>query len=100
MAALSTLAQSTFPTNDRYKMKNYLSENWDGWPLHIAVTVVIFLCAYYYPGETLLVINTIFWPDREATQHEGYANIWTPHRILEWGAPVIVGVACYIGWFT
>jgi hypothetical protein len=81
-------------------MKEYLSENWDGWPLHTAIALFIFWCHRTFdPATVLLIINTIFWPDREATQHHGYANIWTPHRIMDWGSPVLMGIGCYIGWF-
>lgn len=79
---------------------DYIKENWDGWPTHTAVALLVFWLFFYWPAETLLAVNTIFWPDREATQHEGYKNIWTPHRILEWGAPVLMGIACYIGWYS
>lgn len=77
-------------------IKNYLKANWDGWPLHSLITGFVFWCIVTFdPVTVLLIINTIFWPDREATQHGGYANIWTLHRILEWGCPVLVGFAAY-----
>jgi len=76
-------------------MIEYLKKNWDGWPLHSIIAGAIMWSGYHYPAETLLAANTIFWPDREATQHDGYANIWTFHRILEWGCPVLVGFVAY-----
>lgn len=70
---------------------NYWKENWDGWPLHSLIAFVLMLPAVSnsYP-LVMFLLNVIFWPSREAWQHGGYANIWTPHRILEWGAPIIV----------
>ena len=76
-------------------LKEYIKENWDGWPLHSIIALAFMLCGMKWPMETLLVANTIWWPDREATQHEGYRNIWTLHRILEWALPVAVGVGVY-----
>lgn len=76
-------------------MKEYIKENWDGWPLHSLIAVVFIYSLYYYPLETGLVANTALWPDREAAQHDGYANIWTLHRIMEWGCPVVVGFIAY-----
>jgi len=93
------------------KLKEYLKDNWDGWPLHLVLAVSFFLCAKIFdPATVLLILNTIFWPDREATQHydkktegnlgrlSGYKNIWTFHRIMEWGAPILGGFAAYYLW--
>ena len=74
---------------------HYVKENIDGWPLHTAIAVGFLVAGTRWPMETLLVANTIWWPDREATQHEGYANIWTFHRIMEWGLPVVAGFITY-----
>lgn len=80
-------------------MKQYLSENWDGWPLHAAIATLLSWCIITFdPATVFLITNSVFWIDREATQHKGYANVWTPHRILEWGAPLLMGIACYMGW--
>lgn len=76
-------------------MKKYIRENWDGWPLHSIIAAAFMYGAYTYPMETMLTVNTVWWPDREATQHGGYANIWTLHRILEWALPVLVGFVLY-----
>lgn len=80
-------------------MKNYIKENIDGWPLHTAIAIGFLVAGYYRPMETLLVANTIWWPDREATQHGGYRNIWTLHRIMEWGLPMVAGFVTY-WWLT
>lgn len=77
------------------RIKTYIKENWDGWPLHSLVAAVFMYGAYFWPMETMLVANTIWWPDREATQHGGYKDIWTLHVILEWALPVLVGVVLY-----
>lgn len=76
-------------------INDYIKENWDGWPLHSAVAGGFMIAGYYYPMEALLVANTVWWPDREATQHNGYKNIWTFHRIMEWGCPLLVGFGLY-----
>ncbi len=75
--------------------QDYAQNNWDGWPLHSLIAAAFLFSGMYYPMETLLVANTIWWIDREATQHEGYKNIWTFHRILEWGLPMMVGFTIY-----
>lgn len=76
-------------------IKEYIKENWDGWPLHSLIAGAFMWGGFYYPQETLLVANTIWWPDREATQHDGWGDIWTFHRIMEWGCPVLVGFIIY-----
>lgn len=77
-------------------MKKYLIENWDGWPLHSLLAGLFFWAmASLDPFTVLLVLNTVFWPNREADQHKGYWNIWTFHRVMEWGCPVLVGFVCW-----
>jgi len=79
-----------------HMIKQYIKENWDGWPLHGALAALFFWAIVTFdPPTVLLILNTIFWPDREATQHKGYANIWTMHRIGEWGVPLLVGFIAY-----
>ena len=77
------------------KLREYVVENWDGWPLHTAIAAAFLFAGARWPMETLLVANTIWWPDREAAQHEGYRNIWTFHRIMEWGCPILMGALAY-----
>ena len=79
-------------------LQHYAQENWDGWPLHSLIAGAFMVGAMFSPMETMLIANTIWWPDREATQHEGYANIWSFHRILEWGSPLVVGFVIYGYW--
>ena len=74
----------------------YWKENWDGWPLHTAAAVAGMVAGFYHPMETLLAVNTWYWPSREATQHDGWRNIWTLHRVLEWGCPVVAGIVMYV----
>ena len=76
-------------------LKEYIEKNWDGWPLHTIIAAAFLVAGSYYPLEALLVANTVWWPDREATQHDGYANIWTFHRIMEWACPVATGFIIY-----
>lgn len=77
-------------------MKEYIKENWDGWPLHSLIAGLLMWPAFSnsYP-LLMLIINILFWPSREAWQHHGYRNIWTPHRILEWGAPILTATILY-----
>lgn len=80
-------------------MKNYITANWDGWPLHGLIATFLSWCIITLdPATVFLCINSVFWIDREATQHDGYANVWTLHRILEWGVPTLMGIICYVGW--
>jgi hypothetical protein len=76
-------------------MKEYWKDNWDGWPLHSLLAGLFIWVGYHYPMEVLLGANIGFWPAREAAQHDGWGNIWTAHRIIEWGCPVVVGFVVY-----
>lgn len=71
-------------------MTEYWKKNWDGWPLHslIAFLSMLPFITNSYP-LVMFIMNVIFWPSREAWQHNGYKNIWTLHRIIEWGAPIV-----------
>jgi len=82
-------------------MKQYIRENWDGWPLH-GLLALLFMWAIgrFDPPTVLLILNTVFWIDREATQHDGYKNVWTLHRMIEWGVPMLTGFAAYYWWFA
>lgn len=77
-------------------MSKYLTENWDGWPLHSLIAGLLMWPAISnsYP-LVMLGINIVFWPLREAWQHDGLHNIWTPHRAMEWGAPILTAFICY-----
>ena len=77
-------------------MKKYIVENWDGWPLHSLIAGLALWLASHYSMEVMLLLNTVFWFDREAKQHDGYANVWTFHRIMEWGCPMVVGLVTYV----
>ena len=78
----------------------YIKENWDGWPLHGALAALFFWAiGRFDPPTVLLILNTVFWIDREATQHDGYRNVWTLHRIIEWATPTAVGLICYWKWY-
>lgn len=71
-------------------MTEYLISNWDGWPLHVLIAAVL-----THPFITnndarlMFAMHLIFWPMREAWQHDGIVNIWEMHQIIEWGAPII-----------
>lgn len=78
-------------------MTEYIMSNWDGWPLHVLVAVLLMhpRITNVYP-QFMFTMHLIFWPLREVWQHEGLENIWeglqniwTMHRMIEWGAPVI-----------
>ena len=81
-------------------MRQYIKDNWDGWPLHGALALAfMWAIGTFDPPTVLLALNTVFWPNREADQHEGWQNIWTLHRVIEWGVPILVGFVSYWGWY-
>lgn len=69
---------------------SYLRENWDGWPLHCLIAVILMhpIITNSYP-KLMFTMHVIFWPMREAWQHGGLDNIWTAHRLTEALAPVL-----------
>lgn len=76
---------------------SYWKENWDGWPLHglIAGVLMLPVVSNSYP-VVMLLMNIVFWPMREAWQHGGIRNIWTPHRIIEWAVPILVAFVMFV----
>lgn len=75
----------------------YILANWDGWPLHVAIAALLMhpIITNSYPW-LMFAMHCVYWPMREVWQHEGLgnfwtglANIWTPHRMIEWGAPIL-----------
>lgn len=78
---------------------SYWKENWDGWPLHSVIAFLTMLPAISNNYmEVMFIMNAVFWPTREAWQHDGFINIFTPHRIMEWGAPILVALGVLILW--
>lgn len=71
-------------------MSAYLIEHWDGWPLHVLIAALLMhpIITNSYP-KLIFAMHVVFWPAREMWQHQGFANIWTLHRIIEWAAPII-----------
>jgi len=80
-------------------VKSYLVANWDGWPLHCLIAGLLMWPAISnsYPA-VMFAINAVFWPAREAWQHDGYGDIWTPHRIMEWLSPIVVAGVIWFFW--
>lgn len=77
-------------------MMEYLADHWDGWMLHSLIAALIMhpRITNSYPW-LMFSMHCVFWPMREAWQHdesisvwEGLMSIWTPHRMMEWGAPI------------
>lgn len=89
------------------KFKEYIRENWDGWPLHSVIAAVSMMPWFsnllnIYAGA-MLGANIFFWPLREMWQHDdklgvriGFWKIWTLHRMIEWGAPIVVALVMYL----
>ena len=71
-------------------MTAYLLANWDGWMLHSLIAALLMhpFITNSYPW-LMFGMHAVFWPMREAWQHDGIQNIFTPHRLLEAGAPII-----------
>lgn len=71
-------------------MIDYLVSNWDGWPLHVAIVLVLMhpYVTNSYPW-LMFAMHCVFWPMREAWQHGGIDQIWELHQVIEWGAPVL-----------
>ena len=55
-------------------LQHYAQENWDGWPLHSLIAGAFMVGAMFSPMETMLIANTIWWPDREARQKAAARN--------------------------
>jgi hypothetical protein len=70
-------------------MTAYLATHWDGWILHSIIAALLMhpIITNSYP-KLMFGMHVVFWPMREAWQHEGLQNILTPHRILEATAPI------------
>lgn len=86
--------------------KEYVLKNWDGWPLHSLIAGLLMwpVISNSYP-LLMLIMNIVFWPCREMWQHDdelgirrGFWKIWTPHRIMEWAAPIVVAVISFFIW--
>lgn len=87
-------------------LKEYIRKNWDGWPLHclIAIAVMLPFISNSYPAVTF-AMNVVFWPAREMWQHDrelgariGFKHIWTLHRMIEWGAPIVAAALVWGIW--
>ena len=79
-------------------MRAFLAKHGYGFLLHMAGAVAIMLFGWFIDFYALtlgLVFNTLAWPCREAEQHNGFKNIWTFHRLLEWIPAVLVGLIMY-----
>lgn len=75
-------------------IKDFLEEHGSGFWLHGlgAIGIVLGFWLLFNLPFVGFVSSTALWVAREIEQHDGVKNIWTFHRILEWGTPFITGL--------
>jgi hypothetical protein len=75
------------------RIATFLATHGNGFWLHGLGSIIIVFTFWYmiYQPLTGLVLSTVLWVGREALQHPPL-NIFTFHRILEWGTPIITGL--------
>lgn len=75
-------------------MKAFLAKHGNGFWLHGLGAIAITLALWYWfnlPAfGMVLAIGVFIW--REIKQHDGLENIFTFHRTLEWGTPLITAL--------
>lgn len=73
-------------------IKNFLDTHGNGFWLHGLGAIAIVLLFWFMCGMPAVgqAINFVLWPGREWLQHRA-STIFTWHRTLEWGTPIITG---------
>jgi hypothetical protein len=78
-------------------IKDFLREHGNGFWLHGLAAVAVVLAFWYFFDMALfgaiVVTGGLFW--REVKQHS-LSTVWTFHRILEWGTPLIAALLTWV----
>lgn len=77
-------------------IRAFLEEHGSGFWLHGLGAIAIVLLFWYFLDAAWLgfVVSTLTWFFREVLQHS-IRTVWTFHRILEWGTPLITGLVVW-----